>query len=226
LLQLDFGDVLDILAAAGLVRIRGSVRADPVLVQPINSILSLPIVPSSAHGLRERLCEDLRTLLHRLHVSSADFFRPGKDGKQLVPEAVFAAFLALGFELLGWEVAREAQRGAGRTDLLLHRAGGEEMAVVETKIWGRRGYRQVHQQVAGYWTAETSASAVVMLTDVEIVDWPERYRRECLADCSEVGPAATDPTSPTRGRFEASSQTVDGMSVEVVHFLLRLPRGR
>ncbi len=226
LLQLDFGDVLDILAASGLVRIKGSVKADPVVVQPINSILSLPTVPSAIPDLRERLRQDLQTLLHRLHVSSADFFRPGKDGKQLVPEAVFAAFLTLGFELLGWQVAREAQRGAGRTDLLLHRAGGEEMAIVETKIWGRRGYREVHQQVAGYWTAGTSAGAVVMLTDAEVVDWPERYRRECLVDCSEVRLAATDSTSPTRARFEASSRTLDGMSVEVEHFLLRLARGR
>ncbi len=226
LLQLDFGDVLDILAASGLVRIRGSVKADPVVVQPINSILSLPTVPSAVPDLRERLCQDLRTLLHRLHVSSADFFRPGKDGKQLVPEAVFAAFLALGFELLGWQVAREAQRGAGRTDLLLQRAGGEEMAVVETKIWGRSGYREVHQQVAAYWTAGTSAGAVVMLTDAKVVDWPERYRRECLVDCSEIRPAATDSTSPTRAQFEASSRTPDGMAVEVDHFLLRLARGR
>ncbi len=225
LLQLDFGDVLDLLAASGLVKIRGSIKADPVAVQPINSILSLPTVPSSVGGLRERLRQDLQTLLHRLHVSSADFFRPGDDRKQLVPESVFAAFLTLGLEFLGWQVAREAQRGAGRTDLLLHWSGGEAMAVVETKIWGRHGYREVHLQVASYWTADTSAGAVVMLTDAKLSDWPERYRRECLSDCSEVRRTATDSKSPAR-RFEASSRTVEGMSVEVDHFLLRLSRGR
>jgi hypothetical protein len=42
---------------------------------------------------------------------------PGKDGgKVLVPESVFAAHLALGFELLGWRSEREAQSAAGRTE--------------------------------------------------------------------------------------------------------------
>ncbi len=224
-LQLDFGDVLDLLAASGLVKIKGSNKANPVVVQPINSILSLPTVPSPVGGLRERLRQDLQTLLHRLHVSSADFFRPGDGGKQLVPESVFTAFLTLGLELLGWQVAREAQRGAGRTDLLLHWSGGQAVAVVETKIWGRHGYREVHQQVASYWTAGTSAAAVVMLTDAELGDWSESYHRECLGDCSDVRRAAKDPRSPAQ-RFEASSRTVEGMSIEVDHFLLRLPRGR
>ncbi len=226
LLRLDVGDVIDLLLATGLVRIRGSKEADPLVVYPVNSILSLPTVPSPAPHLRVQLRRDLRTLLHRLHVSSAAFFRPGESGKQLVPEAVFAAFLALGFELLGWQVVREAQRGAGRTDLLLHRSGGEEVAVIETKIWSRNDYRQAQQQIASYWTAETIAGAVVMLTDKELADWPERYQRKCLNECSEVRTATPDSRSPTRAQFRASSQSLDGMSIEVDHFLLRVPRGR
>ena len=42
LLYLDFKDVLILLKAAGLVRITGTVRSDPVVVEPITSILNLP----------------------------------------------------------------------------------------------------------------------------------------------------------------------------------------
>lgn len=103
LLQLDYGDVLTLLKAAGLIRITGSMRADEVVVRPITSILNLPSRPANGSRLRERLGQDLESLLFRLHVSSADFFRPGKDaqGKRLVPESVFAAFLVLGLELSG-----------------------------------------------------------------------------------------------------------------------------
>lgn len=229
MLLLDFKDVLDLLAAAGLVRIRGSIHANPVVVQPINSILSLPSVPSSAPDLQEQLRRDLRALLHRLHVSSADFFRPGKRGeqgersKQLVPEAVFAAFLALGFELLGWQVDREAQRGAGRTDLLLRRSGSA-VAVIETKIWGRNDFREAHQQAASYWTAETVAGAVVQLTDRELPEWPRDYRHQCLEPLGIDAEEQQMPDSPIRAFFETAATTGDGITARIDHVLLRIPR--
>ncbi len=92
-------------------------HADPVLVRPVASMLSLPSASPPEPRLRERLKRDLGTLLERLHVASADFFRPGSSGrgKTLVPESVFAAFLALGLELLGWqENARPNTWPAGR----------------------------------------------------------------------------------------------------------------
>jgi hypothetical protein len=222
-LLLDIEDVLDLLAAAGLVRIRGSVRASPVTVRPINSILSLPSVPVAAPDLQEQLRRDLGTLLHRLHVSSADFFRPGEKGKQLVPEAVFAAFLALGFELLGWQVDREAQRGAGRTDLLLRRSRSA-VAIIETKIWGRNDYRKAHRQVASYWSIDTVAGAVVQLTDAELPQWPRDYRRQCLEPFGIDIEEHEMLDSPIRARFDTSGHTSDGTMVRVNHFLLRLPR--
>ncbi len=223
MLLLDIEDVLYLLAAAGLVKIRGSIRADPVVVQPINSILTLPRVPFPAPDLQEQLRRDLRTLLHRLHVSSADFFRPGKRGKQLVPEAVFAAFLALGFELLGWQVDREVQRGAGRTDLLLRRSGSA-VAVIETKIWGRNDFREAHQQVASYWSAETIAGAVVQLTDAELPEWPRDYRRQCLEPQGIDAEERSMPESPIRACFETAAETGDGITARIDHFLLRLLR--
>ncbi len=228
-LLLSFTDVLTLLQAAGLVSIEGSSLSDPVLVRPISSILSLPRAASARRerSLGERFSEDLLILLNRLHVSSTDFFRPGTRGesKRLVPESVFSGFLALGLNLLGWQVEREAQRAAGRTDLIARRAGSNADALVEVKIWGRKGYAEVASQITGYWTAETRAGAVVMLTDAEIEDWPQRYRERCLAG-AEIDSLAGESGSPIRARFRVLGETSNGMSTPVEHFLLRLPRRR
>ncbi len=225
-LRLDGADVLDLLSAAGLIRVTGSPHADPVRARPVASLLSLPAAPSPGPGIRERLRHDLDALLARLHVSSADFFRPADArGKRLVPESVMTAFLAMGLELLGWQTEREAQHVTGRTDLKL-RWNGEsaELAVVEVKIWGRKGYRDVVRQIEGYWSSAVVAGAVVMLTDSDLPSWPETYRRQCLEDAEvEVDEA---PDSPVRARLTATGSTSDGLKTHVDHFLLRLPRGR
>ena len=156
-LKLSGADVIDLLESSGLVEVTGSVRANPVKVRPIASLLSLPVSSASppVTDLASRLIEDLGALLARLHRSSADFFRPDREGggKRLLPEAVFSAYLALGFELLGWQAEREVQRGAGRTDLPLRWNGSADLALVEVKIWGRNDYRDVQRQVESYWTS-------------------------------------------------------------------------
>ncbi|HEX9730445.1 MAG TPA: hypothetical protein VGG06_00480 [Thermoanaerobaculia bacterium] len=227
-LWLDAADVLDLLQAAGLVRVAGSKRGNPVLVSPIASILTLPTVASPAPGLRQRLRGDLLALLSRLHASSADFFRPGAggEGKRLVPESVFAGFLAMGFELLGWKVEREAQSVAGRTDVRLSRNGSRERAVVEVKIWGRHDYQEVHRQVASYWSADTVAGAVVMLTDKEIPDWPETYERKCLDQAASPVVLELPVESQVQAAWITTGKTADGVTMDVDHLLLRLARGR
>ncbi len=225
-LQLNGADVIDLLESSGLVRVTGSVRANPVRVRPVASLLSLPAVSATAPAtdLATRLAEDLGTLLARLHASSADFFRPGRggSGKRLVPEAVFSAYLALGFELLGWQAQREAQRGAGRTDLLLRWNGSRELAVVEVKIWGRNDYRDVQRQVESYWTAGVGAGAVVMVSDSAPDDWPGVYRDRCLPDSDpvDVEPQVDEmPGSPVLARIDCRG-VKDGVDVRVDHFLL------
>ena len=228
ILRLNFVDVLDLLEATGLVHIEGSSAADPVTIRPITSVLTLPRIPSPVRGLRNRLRHDLESLLGRLHTSSADFFRPGKEGegKRLVPESVFAAFLALGLELLGWRAEREAQHGAGRTDLKLRWNGSEKIAVVEVKIWGRNDYQDVQRQIESYWSTGVAAGAVVMLSDAVVSTWPEEYRRKCLDHSGLDVQTKSSETSAVAAWFSCTSATVDGMLAQVEHLLLRVPRRR
>ncbi len=227
-LKLEIRDVLDLLEAAGLVRVTGSVDADPVRVRPVAGILGLPRGSRPIAGLRNRLRADLELLLARLHAAAADFFRPGGEGegKKLVPESVFSGFLSLGFDLLGWQANREVQQGAGRTDLRLRWNGSEEHVLVEVKIWGRHDFRRVHQQVLDYWTAGARAAAVVMITDADLADWPEVYSETCLAPWGVTAEARSVEGSPVRSRFAATSRTSDDLLAEIDHYLLRLPRRR
>jgi hypothetical protein len=230
-LKLNLADALYLLEAVGVIRLEGSaLRDDPVVAYPIAGLLNLPGSSSVEGDLDSRFLADLTMLLTKLQRSSADFFRSGPvsegGGKRLVPESVFAAHLALGFELLGWRSEREAQRGAGRTDLLLRRNGAAEAAIIEVKIWGRNDYREAQRQVESYWTVGMTAGAVVQLTDAEITDWPDRYRRECLEACGGEVEELSSEGSSIAARFRCVTTTADGVEVAVEHFLVRLLRRR
>lgn len=224
---LDPHDAVDVLECAGLIRREGSLRTDPVRLRAVATMLSLSALPSRASTLREQLIADLARVLADLHAMAVDFFRSSQKGqKELVPEAVFCAFIALGLRLLGWtQVEREAALVAGRTDVKgRHGSFPGEVAVVEVKIWTRNDYDAVHDQVASYWSAEVSAAAVVMLSDAKIDAWPEDYRTKCL---SAVG-VLVEPrpgAAPLRAVLTARSSTPDGVAICVEHHLLRLPRG-
>lgn len=226
-LKLSLSDTLRLLEAVGAVRLESSVVHDnPLTVHPITSLLNLRRGSAIAGDLRTDFPRDLESLLAKLHRSSADFFRSGRagEGKRLVPESVFAAHLGLGFELLGWRSEREAQRGAGRTDLLLRRNGGNTVVVLEVKLWGRNDYKEAQRQVESYWTGDVAAGAVVQLTDSELPDWEERYQRQCLEPLGLTADTEAVEGSPARARFRCASRTVDGLDVRVDHYLLRLPR--
>ncbi len=223
-LDLEVGEVVQLLRAAGLVRLVGSTNADRVVLEPIASILNLEAQPSVSTSFRERFLEDLETQLARLHSLSADFFRPGTggSGKQLVPEATFSAVLSMGFQNLGWRVEREAQYGAGRTDLKLGLADTDDLALVEVKIWGRNDYAEVHGQLASYWSHRVTAGAVVMLTDQTVEG--ERYRSVCLEPHGIEAPLVETPDLPIQARFTCPTTLDDGSEVRIDHFLLRLRR--
>ena len=80
--------------------------------------------------------------------------------------------------------------------------------------------------MAGYWSADTAAAAVVMLTDRAIDDWPARYQSECLAADEQALEAHEDPGSPVRARITVRSRAGGGMTVTADHFLLHIPAER
>ncbi len=227
ILSLELVDVLQLLEAAGLVHVDGSLFHDnPVRARPIVSLLNLP--SSSAESGDDPavlLRQDLVALLGKLHRGSVDFFRRGEEGtgKRLLPESVFAAHLALGFELMGWRVEREAQSAAGRTDLKLRRNGSGEAVLVEIKIWGRNDYRDAQRQIESYWTADVRSGAVVQLTDADVPDWAEHYHRECLDPLGLAFKVDQPSESPIAARFAVES-AVGGMAATIDHYLLRIPR--
>lgn len=223
-LQLNLVDCLRFLEAVGLIRVQGSPNFDnPITAFPIPSVLNLSRSTTIKDDVRLDFFRDLTSLLAKLHRSSADFFRPGRQaqGKQLVPESVFAAHLSLGFELLGWKTEREAQRGAGRTDLVLRRNGDKEVAILEVKIWGHNDFKEAQQQVESYWSDDVVAAAVVQLTDRDVKNWASRYQAEALtSSTTEEIPVAK---TALQARFSVSSSAA-GFNVRVDHFLVALPR--
>ena len=223
-LDLVLADVLKLLRAAGLVHFRNSSleTSDPIVADPIAGLLNLPASSPPPADHHQHLRRDLTALLAKLHRSGADFFRPG-NGKRLVPEAVFATWLALGFELLGWHTEREAQNAAGRTDLKLRRNGDPWVLVIEVKIWGRNDYLDAQQQIESYWSTEVVAGAVIQITDADVKDWAKSYQSRLKPQVQRVEPHSV-PDSPVRARLDCVSETPDGLSVHVDHFLLRLPR--
>lgn len=223
---LDPHDVVDVLESAGLVRREGSLRRDPIRLHAIASVLNLGTEATSERTLRAQLRRDLARVLADLHSMSVDFFRsPSKGAKELVPESVFCAVIALGLRLLGWvQVEREAVLVAGRTDIKArHDSFPGELAVIEVKIWPRNDYADVHAQVLGYWSSEVTAAAVVMLSDARLDDWADAYALACL-HASGIQHTALDAQTPLRAVIAATSVNDGGVSVTVDHHLLRLPK--
>jgi hypothetical protein len=182
-------------------------------------------------SLQEQLCCDIQAVLVRVHSMTPAFRRPAskarnpreakKDPPALVPEATFAAGLALGLEPRGWKCDLERMSGAGYPDITArHSRFGEEKAIVEVKIWPRNDYEDIHEQAIDYFADGVTAFATVMIRETKGARWKDEYAKECLdgkVDAhvwQELGP-------PLDGYFEARK----GPHV-VYHFLLGLPTRR
>jgi len=219
-------EVLYLLAAAGLIRLEGSPRLDPIQARPVASILNLPAEATlQPAALREQLAADLGQILGRLHRLGLDFFR-GRDrgaggGRILVPESVFSAVIAVGLSQLGWSVEREAVQAAGLADIKARHPRFEGLALVEVKIWPRNDYKEIHQQLASYWTAEVAAGAAVMLADAPPEGWAAAYDRSCLAGLERE---ALAPPADLAGWWVARSVTPESRAVTIDHLLVRIPR--
>ncbi|GEN13187.1 hypothetical protein SAMN05443572_11965 [Myxococcus fulvus] len=218
--KFDLEDTLTLLQSAGLIHFGGMVTDDPVYVRPVASLLNLANTSHFKQDVEKGLAEDLEELLQRMHAMGVDLLQASR---QILPEAVYSAFLTLGLRLKGWEAEREAQNGAGRTDIKVKRPGEASLCIVEVKIWGRNDYKSIHDQVCAYWSSNVTAGFAIMLTEKELLNWENEYLVECLA-LPNASIKHGQATPPVRAHFIAESKTPDTAPARVHHFLLRIPR--
>jgi len=222
---LENRDLFDMFRASGLVRMgRSGWRQDPVVADIIPSILSFdtPDLPSRRSCIRAQLVADLQEAMLEIHRMTPGFYVQGNRSqgldKKLVPEASFAVGLALSMGGRGWRAELEPMSGAGFADIKAHHQDfGNDEAIVEVKIWGRR-HETIHDQVTSYFTRGVKALATVVVTDQKDPGWKDRYEQECLGVKVNGIPEWKALPAPLEGYWEAQSG-----ACPVDHFLLRLP---
>ncbi len=216
----DVAQAVQLLQAAGLVRVAGSVHADPLQAHAVASIINLPTSPAVGADPTARLLADVAAVLGQMHRFGRDFH--GK--KDLIDEQVFCSLLAVGLVSLGWsDVDRESVQAAGYPDLRvrLTQSGLPGHVLIETKIWPRNDYREIQQQLDAYRVADTVLSVGVMLGARDEAGWADDYERECLAGRTFV----RQPTPPDLvGRWSIESTDAAGRRIVTEHLLVRIPK--
>ncbi|KYF76435.1 hypothetical protein BE11_11690 [Sorangium cellulosum] len=221
-IPMDPEEALTLLRAAGLVRVEGSMLADPVIAWPIASILNLPEIPAGSGDPIERLVQDVCAVLANLRRFGRDFH--GEGG--LLQEQVFSSLIAVGLRLLGWETDREAIQVAGFTDVKvrLTRPGLDGHALIEIKIWRGAAYNQgIQKQIDDYRLSDSRHGIAVTLGVRDVSGWPEEYERTCLAGRS----VERVPTPPDLvGRWRVQQTDPDGEAWHTDHLVVQLPKRR
>jgi hypothetical protein len=221
--RVDHRQALELLRAAGLVRLDGSALADPVSAWPIASILNLPETAASAGSPVDRLTQDVSAVLANMRRFGRDFHQ----GHALLHEEVFSSVIAVGLRLLGWDYTeREAVQAAGFTDLKVRptQSGFDGHAIIETKIWRGPEYNQgIQQQLDAYRVADTRHGIAVTLGDRGVEGWAEAYEVACLTALT-FERLAPPPDLVARWRVT----TLDGAGLErfTDHLLVQLPKRR
>lgn len=216
--------VLHTLRAAALIAWDGIIDEPLIDARPSGSpILDRipPGPPPSAGGttLAARLHGDLEYALRLVHHATPDF---RARGGRIVEEKVFSAFIATVLIVRGWStVLREAQQAAGFADIRAeHPRHRGEHALIEVKHWGRK-HHGIHDQVAAYRIASTTAAATVMIGSGPNLrtGWGRTYAADCLSGiaCSPDPPPDPAPTAWT----DAAAPAGPGCTT-IRHFLLLL----
>ena len=176
--RLETKDILDMLRASGFVAMDDSAwKADPIVAAVIPSILTFDTrAATNAGSLPEQLHADIVEAMGEIHRMAPAFYRPGtraskngpKEDKQLVPESVFAAALALNLRGQGWRVELEPMSATGYTDVKTsHARFVGQHGIVEVKIWPRH-VEGIHGQVCGYFTVEVTACGFRAIVNARI----------------------------------------------------------
>ncbi|XXY53950.1 hypothetical protein WME91_22695 [Sorangium sp. So ce269] len=220
--SIDPEQALKLLRAAGLVKVEGSMLADPVTAWPIASILNLPEIPASSGDPIERLIQDVCAALANLRRVGRDFH--GESG--LLHEQVFSSFIAAVLAVLGWETEREAIQVAGFTDVKvrLTRPGLDGHVLIETKIWRKTAYNEgIQKQIDDYRVSDSRHGIAVTLGERGAAGWPAAYERTCLAGRSfEQLPTPPDLV----GRWRVQQTDPDGKAWLTDHLVVQLPKRR
>jgi hypothetical protein len=217
----DVAQAVQLLQAAGLVRVSGSVHADPLNIYPVASIVNLPTDAAAGVDPVDRLNKDIARVLGQMHRFGRDFH----DKEGLLEEHVFSSVLAVSLALLGWhDVARETVQAAGYLDLQIGRLSQGEArghAVVEVKIWPHGGYKSVQQQVDEYRVSDTLHAVVIMFGVRKTAGWVEDYERTCLDGCLfERQPPPPDVV----GHWYVETADPSGNARRTDHFLVQVPK--
>jgi hypothetical protein len=178
---IDLAQAVEILRAAGLVHLRGSLAADVVDVAAIASVITLTTRTLRNGNQLADLVSDILSVLGEIHRFSVDF--RSKDGT--VEEKVFSGVLAIALTMRGWKCSREPKQAAGELDLRvdLPALGTGAHLLIETKIWPRNDYRNVQDQVSSYSVSETKGGLVVMVrVGKQDANWPHEYETKCLSN--------------------------------------------
>lgn len=213
----DVAQAVQLLQAAGLVDVSGSLYTDPLQIHAVASIVNLPTHRAADANPSDRFDADVAAVLVQLHRVGRDFH--GKAG--LLEEQVFSSMLAVGLRLLGWSaVDREVVQAAGYPDLRVRLSQGDVHGhvVVETKIWPRNDYKNIQTQIDAYRVSDTIHAVAVMLGTRDVAGWVEDYEHECLGGCTVL--QRSHPLDlVARWRIESRS---DGP--QTMHFLVQIPK--
>ncbi|MCU0655246.1 MAG: ATP-binding protein [Polyangiaceae bacterium] len=80
--HVDLQQALQLLEAAGLVRVSGSPLGGPLKISPVPSIINLPTAPSGGASAPEQLLSDIISLLGNIHRFGRDFHGPNGRGRR------------------------------------------------------------------------------------------------------------------------------------------------
>ncbi len=216
----DVPQALQLLEAAGLVRVHGSPIAEPARVHPVSSILNLAFdMPAVADPI-EDIVNTIATVLAAIHRFGRDFH--GKD--DVLPEAVFSSILAVALASRGWsEVDREAVQAAGYTDLRVRLRGAalDGHVLVEAKIWPRNDIDDVQQQLDDYRVADTRHGIVIVFGKRKEEGWRDEYEARCLAGRAF---ALVEHSGDLIGHWRVDEVRADRSVRRTDHFLVQVPK--
>jgi hypothetical protein len=210
-------DALWVLISAGLVHQDCDTDGDPWRVRPNPSILRLtPKPPPRPASAWQALKEDVAQVVYELQRHAPDLYQGSGKDRKLVTEATVSGVIAMFLRARGWSVEREAQRRAGRTDVLVSGRGLDGHAIVEVKIWGRNDYAEIEAQVLSYALpaapreAPTRGLFAVMVAEREVssADYASKV----------VGLDGAPESAP--GRWEREVRGPGDESLPLIHHLV------